>query len=399
MQVIEDDDRDREAAAVSRSHEQTLAEAFVELSDTLVADFDVVEFLHLLARRCVELLGVPAAGIMVADQRGALRVMASSSEQAHLLELFEVESDEGPCVDCYTAGAPVADPDLDTPDPRWQRFAHRARQAGFRSVHAVPVRLRDEVIGVLNLFAANPGQLDDAAMRAARGLANITTIGLLQHRAVEYRQVLAEQLQHAMNSRVLIEQAKGVLAEHLGLEMAAAFDELRRYAARVGRRLSDVAAAVAAGDYEPVTSDRRGQLRVLLIRRFDMRGLVRLRNATRAVTARHGVSDQRIHDFVLAVHEGAANAVRHGGGTGQLLLWLQAGNLYAEISDHGLGIPDGQGTTPTEPAAGLYDGRGLWLIRQICTSLDIDTGNTGTRLMLRYPLDGSGTSGPDPSGG
>jgi hypothetical protein len=122
---------------VSTSQEHDLAQALVDLSDTLVADFDVMDFLHGLAGRCVELLGMEAAGIMIADQRGALRVMASSSEQARLLELFEVESDEGPCVDCYAGGAPVADPDLDTPDPRWRRFADRARRAGFRAVHAV----------------------------------------------------------------------------------------------------------------------------------------------------------------------------------------------------------------------------------------------------------------------
>jgi anti-sigma regulatory factor (Ser/Thr protein kinase)/GAF domain-containing protein len=378
-------DRDWEAA-VSTSEEQILAEAFVDLSDTLVADYDVVEFLHLLARRCVDVLGVQAAGIMVGDQRGALRVMASSSEQAHLLELFEVETDEGPCVECYAAGEPVADSDLGTPDPRWQRFAGRARAAGFRAVYAVPVRLRDEVIGVLNLFATVAGPLDDAAARAARALANITTIGLLQHRAVEYRQVLAEQLQHAMNSRVVIEQAKGVLAEHLGLDMAAAFDELRRYAARVGRRLSDVAAAVAAGDFGPAMTDE-GALRVLLIRRFGWDTLAQLRSATGIAAARHGFSEAQVWQFVLAVHEAAANAVRHGGGGGQLLLWKQAGDLSAEISDHGPGIPDGHPLFASDPGTSLTRGRGLWLINRVCAGLDVDTGDTGTRLTLRYPLD------------
>ncbi|MEV7628725.1 ANTAR domain-containing protein [Actinoplanes sp. NPDC089786] len=372
---------------MSTPREQTLADAFVELTDTLVADFDIVEFLHLLTRRCVELLGVEAAGIMVADQRGALRVMASSSEQAHLLELFEVESDQGPCVDCYTTRAPVADLDLDHPDPKWREFAGRARRSGFRAVHAVPVRLRDEVIGVLNLFSATPGPLGDDASGAARAIANVTTMGLLQHRAVEYRQVLAEQLQHAMNSRVVIEQAKGLLAELLGLDMAAAFDELRRYAALLGRRLGDVAAMVAAGDHGPDPAERAGLPRVLLIRRFDMNTLTRLRDAVAAATARHGLREAQVDHFVLAVHEAASNAVRHGGGTGQVLLWRLDGAIYAEISDNGPGFADRNLITPTEPRISAPGGLGRWLISQTSTVRTLDTGGAGTRLLLSHPLD------------
>jgi anti-sigma regulatory factor (Ser/Thr protein kinase)/GAF domain-containing protein len=380
------DDRDREAA-VSTTEEQTLAEAFVDLSDTLVADYDVVDFLHLLAQRCVDLTPVQAAGIMVGDQRGALRVMASSSEQAHLLELFEVESDEGPCVDCYATGVPVSEPDLRAADPRWQRFAARAEAAGFRSVHALPVRLRDEVIGVLNLFATTAGPLDDSTVRVGRALANVTTIGLLQHRAVEYRQILAEQLQHALNSRVVIEQAKGILAEHLGLDMAGAFEELRRYAAAVGRRLSDVAAAVATGDFGPIGPERGPQLRVLLIRRFNVNTLGSLRAETQDAGDRHDLSPEQVTQFVFAVHEAAANAVRHGGGSGQLVLWRQGGTLTAEISDDGPGMPDGHDTSPSDPGADSIGGRGLWLIRRVCADVEIDTGTEGTRVTMRYPFE------------
>jgi anti-sigma regulatory factor (Ser/Thr protein kinase) len=375
---------------VSTSQEHDLAQALVDLSDTLVADFDVVDFLHGLAGRCVELLGMDAAGVMIADQRGALRVMASSSEQARLLELFEVESDEGPCVDCYASGAPVADPDLNAPDPRWRRFADQARRAGFRAVHAVPVQLRDEVIGVLNLFAATPGPLLDADARTARALANVAAIGLLQHRAVEYRQLLAEQLLYAMNSRVVIEQAKGILAEHLGLEMVAAFAELRRYAARVGFRLTEVAEAVTAGDFEPPMLDRGGRVRVLLIRRFDSGTLSRLRAETGAAGARHGLSEPQAAQLVTAVHEAASNAVRHGGGRGQLLLWLQAGVFFAEISDDGRGIPPGYRVIPARPGDSFHGGLGLWLISEVCANVDIDTGPAGTRLLLRYPTESPG---------
>ncbi len=204
--------------------EQSLARAFVELADTLVADFDVVDLLHVLANRCVELLGVQAAGLMLADQRGQLRLMASSSEQSRLLELFELETDEGPCVVCYQTGAPTSDGDLDRPDPRWPRFGRQATAAGFHSIHALPMRLRTEVIGVLNLFSATP--LRDEDIRVGQALADVATIGLLQHRAIEHRQMLAERL---------------------GLDMGQAFNLLRAQARTQNRRLADLASVVADG--------------------------------------------------------------------------------------------------------------------------------------------------------
>jgi len=226
---------------MSIPREQAVSAALVELADTLVVDFDIVDFLHTLAVRCVELLDVHAAGVMVSDQRGHLRVMASSSERAHLVELFEVESDEGPCVESFATGQPVSDTDLSVVDTRWERFSHRAGQAGFAAVHAVPMRLRDEVIGVLNLFTIQSGSLTDADAVLGRALANVTTIGLLQQRAIHHRDLVAEQLQGALNSRVVIEQAKGVLFERLKLDMHDAFGTLRSYARRTNRRLSDVA--------------------------------------------------------------------------------------------------------------------------------------------------------------
>jgi anti-sigma regulatory factor (Ser/Thr protein kinase) len=372
---------------VNRSREQMRVQVLADLSDTLVADFDLVEFLHLLCGRCVEILDVQAAGIMVAGPGGWLRMVASSSEQALLLELFEVASEQGPCVDCYQRGEPVADANLDTPNPRWHAIAGRARQAGFRAVHAVPVRLRDEVIGVLIMFAASPGEWDAGDMRVARALANVTTLGLLQHRAVEYRQVLAEQLQSAMNSRVVIEQAKGVLAEQLNLEMGPAFNELRRYAALTGHLLSDTAAAVTAGDYGPVLPGDSGRLRVLLIHRFARQAtMAGLRAAVSAVTARHGLSEPQAQQFVLAVNEAVTNAVEHGAGAGQLLLWLHGGTLYAEISDQGPGMPAGPHLPTEAPGADPYDSRGLWLISQVCATVEVDSSAAGTRILLVYPL-------------
>lgn len=223
------------------THERRLAETFVELADTLVAEFDVVEFLHTLADRCVDLLSVEAAGLMLTDQRGELRVVAASSERTRLLELFELEADEGPCVACFEAGSPVSDIDLHRPDPRWPRFAEHATAAGFAAVHALPLRLRTDVIGVLNLFSEAPVALDRENVRVGQALADVATIGLLQERAIRQRQILAEQLEGALSSRILIEQAKGVLAARFDIDMDAAFTRLRSEARRTNRRLTDVA--------------------------------------------------------------------------------------------------------------------------------------------------------------
>jgi transcriptional regulator with GAF, ATPase, and Fis domain len=226
---------------MSPSREQAVSAALVELADTLVADFDIADFLHTLAVRCVELLDVQAAGVMVTDHRGRLRVMASSSERVRLVDLFEAESAAGPCVECFTTGEPVSDIDLRVVDIRWSAFSRRAGAAGFHAVHAVPMRLRDEVIGVLNLYSTRSGSLTDGDAFLGRALANVTTIGLLQQRAIHHRETVAEQLQGALNSRVVIEQAKGVLYERLKVDMNEAFGTLRGYARRTNRRLSDVA--------------------------------------------------------------------------------------------------------------------------------------------------------------
>jgi hypothetical protein len=233
--------------SMSQDREQLLAETFVELADTLVADFDVTDFLHGLADRAVQLLDVNAAGLMLADQRGSLRVVASSSEQARLVELFQLQHEEGPCLECFRTGRAVAEPELAVAGGRWPSFAPAALEAGFVAVQALPMRLRDEVIGAMNLFMRAPGRLDDRGLRVGQGLADVATIGLLQERSLRHQEVLAEQLQGALNSRVAIEQAKGVLAERLGLDMAQAFELLRGQARIQNRRLAELADAVAAG--------------------------------------------------------------------------------------------------------------------------------------------------------
>jgi hypothetical protein len=233
--------------SMEQDRERLLAAAFVELADTLVTDFDVADFLHGLADRCVQLLKVDAAGLMLADQRGSLQVIASSSEQSRLVELFQLQNDQGPCLECYRSGRPVSEADLAAAGQRWPLFAPAAAGAGFGAVQALPMRLRDEVIGAVNLFRHAPGRLDETGLRVGQALADVATIGLLQERNLRHQEVLAEQLQGALNSRVVIEQAKGVLAERLGLDMGQAFGQLRGQARVQNRRLAELAGAVANG--------------------------------------------------------------------------------------------------------------------------------------------------------
>ncbi|MEA3055202.1 MAG: hypothetical protein QOD30_634 [Actinomycetota bacterium] len=229
------------------TREAALARTFVELADTLVDDFDVVDLLTRLADRCVEVLDVDAAGIMLAAPDGPLRVMASSSEAMRVLELFEAQAQEGPCPDCHRTGLPVVSQDLGADDGRWPRFAAEAVAAGFRSAYALPMRLRGSVIGALNLFRAGPGEMVAADIEVAQAFADVATIAILQHRAAHEAQVINEQLTHALNSRVVIEQAKGMIAERLELDMERSFAALRGHARNHNLRLADVAGAVISG--------------------------------------------------------------------------------------------------------------------------------------------------------
>jgi GAF domain-containing protein len=226
-----------------------LTQTFVELADTLVADFDVVELLTLLTGRCVDVLGVSAAGIMLIGLDGDLRVMASSSEAMRVLELFELQSHEGPCLDCYHTGQAVFSLDLAAGVARWPMFAAEALAAGFHSVHALPMRLRGSVIGALNLFHQRSDQMAQMDVDAAQALADVATIAILQHRAALEAQVLNEQLHNALNSRIIIEQAKGIVAERKGLSMEEAFYTLRNHARNHKLRLVDVAGGVIDGSF------------------------------------------------------------------------------------------------------------------------------------------------------
>lgn len=224
-----------------------LVQTFVELADTLVADFDIVDFLHTLADRCAELFEVAEAGVMLADQRGGLRVVASSSERARLLELFEIQNEEGPCLDCFRTGQRVVAEDLDADPQRWPLFTVEALSAGFHSVDALALRCQSQVIGALNLFRAAPGALGDDELVAAQAMADVATIGILQQRAMQEARVLVEQLQTALNSRIVLEQAKGVLAERANVTMDDAFNMLRVYARNHNLRLRGVAESTITG--------------------------------------------------------------------------------------------------------------------------------------------------------
>ena len=231
---------------------ENLVGAFVELADTLVDDFDVVELLQVLANRSVELLGAAAAGLLLADKSGSLKVAVTSSERAHLLELYQLQSAEGPCLDCYRVGEPISATDLEHATDRWPRFATAAAAAGYSSVHAVPMRVRNEVLGVMNLFGGGTGQeVEPANLPVAQALTDVAAIALMQGQLVRRRETLAQQLQGALDSRVNIEQAKGLVAGRLHKEMDEAFELLRSHARRNNLRLADVAADVRNGVLQP----------------------------------------------------------------------------------------------------------------------------------------------------
>jgi transcriptional regulator with GAF, ATPase, and Fis domain len=228
--------------------EGLLARTFVELADTLVADFDVVELLTLLAHRCVEILDVNAAGLMLVSPEGDLRVVASSSEEMRLVELFEIQAQEGPCPDCYRTGEATHYGNLSADGSHWPRFGPVAMASGFLSVQALPMRLRGVTIGALNLFRAEKGTLDEPDLVAAQAMADVATIAILQNRASIQAHLVVDQLNHALNSRVMIEQAKGILAERGGLDMEAAFAWLRKHARDHNQLLVDVAGSIIEGN-------------------------------------------------------------------------------------------------------------------------------------------------------
>lgn len=226
---------------------ERLAGAFVSLADTLVADYDAVELAQQLIDNAMDLLPITAAGILLGDAKGELHLFASSSEQSRLLELLQIEANVGPCLDAYRSGEAVQVEDLAASAARWPVFAHRAAEYGFRAVVALPLRLRDERIGALNLFLENTGPVPPTDVSVGQALADVATIGIVHQRILSHSELVNQQLQTALNTRLIIEQAKGVLAERGTLDMDRAFNLLRQHARRNNRRLADLARDVVNG--------------------------------------------------------------------------------------------------------------------------------------------------------
>lgn len=226
---------------------QRLSRVFVEVADTLVADFDLIEFLHKLAEHTAAVSDAASVGLVLADEDGHLHFMAASTENAKHLELFQLQQDEGPCLDCYRTGQPVTVADLSQDDPRWSAFAAQASDSGIRSVHAFPMRLRDRVIGALNVFDEDPMPFRPEDVKVVQALADVATIAIIQERAISRAETLTEQLQGALNSRIVIEQAKGMIAHRHGVDVDQAFDRLRAHARRSQVRLADLAREIVDG--------------------------------------------------------------------------------------------------------------------------------------------------------
>lgn len=224
-----------------------MTDTFVALADTLVDPFDVIDLLHVLTDRCVEILDVQAAALVLAEPGGSLRVSASSSQGVRLLELFQLQHDEGPCLDAYRSGRQVTESDFRTSGPRWPRFSPRAVEAGYLSVQSLPMRLHGEVLGAINLFGVRPGLLTTDQLALAQAFTDTATISIVQDRLTRERLVLNEQLEHALTSRVAIERATGIVAGRLTLDVDQAFALLRSVCRRQNQRLSALAQDVVTG--------------------------------------------------------------------------------------------------------------------------------------------------------
>jgi GAF domain-containing protein len=230
---------------MTATREARLVETFVTLTDNLVADYDVLDVLQTLVDRAVELFDAAAGAIHLVNEEGSLEVAASTSERSEFIGLLQLDAGEGPCITAVTTGELVTSENVGILTERWPRFAAVSTERGYPGVHAIPLRLRDDVIGSLNLFRESEGALNSADAQAGQALADVATISVLQQRSLETATVTAQQLQRALDNKVVIEQAKGYVARALGVDMETARELLRRYARANQIRLSDVAAAVA----------------------------------------------------------------------------------------------------------------------------------------------------------
>jgi len=228
------------------TREDRLLEAISALTDTLASDYDVVEVAQVLVESSASLFDIDAAGLLIAGPGGELDVLASTSEASRLIEVLQIDAEAGPCLDCFHTGQPVSVPNISTGSAKWSQFIDRARELNFQSVHAIPLRHRDIVIGTLNLLSTRTGELNEPDLRAARALADLTTLGILQDRTTREHITVQQQLEAALSSRVLIEQAKGFVSNRNRVSVDEAFTLLRNHARSHRARLADTAAQVVA---------------------------------------------------------------------------------------------------------------------------------------------------------
>jgi GAF domain-containing protein len=226
------------------TREEKINDAFVRVAGTLVESYDVLDLLSTLLHTCTELLGIQAGGILIADGSGQLELVASTSEEAEIVEIMIVAAGAGPCVDCFDTGAVVSVPDIDADPDSWPRFRRSALEQGFRAAHATPLRLHGEVIGAMNLLSTHPGPLSDRDAKLAQALADVATVGILHERSFRNPGIVSAQLHFALDTRILVEQAKGVLAEVRSCTMTEAFSALRAYARQHGVTLRTAAEGV-----------------------------------------------------------------------------------------------------------------------------------------------------------
>jgi GAF domain-containing protein len=238
-----------------KTREQRINDAFVTVADTLVDEYDVIDLVHTLVEVCTTLLDVDAGGLLLADENGELQLVASTSERADFVEVMQLAAGMGPCVDCFTSGKAVSVPDIAADGDRWPEFQAAAAQQGFRAVYATPLRLRGKVLGAMNLFSNTVGELNAPDAAVAQALADVATIGILQERNIRETGIVAAQLQRALESRVLIEQAKGVLSAQGDMDVDTAFTTLRTYARSHNLTLRAVAEAVTTRTLDVLEGD------------------------------------------------------------------------------------------------------------------------------------------------
>ena len=238
------------------ANETLVIATLVEMADNLIEESDVIDLVTLLSHRCAEALDVDAAGVMLASPEGELQYLASSSESMRLLEVFQIQADEGPCIDCFNSGTAIVNHALTLEDGRWPRFAPVALAAGFASVHCLPLRLRGRTIGALNLFRTRQGWLDSYEVTLAQSMADLATITLIQHQAAADAKVLNLQLSYALNSRIIIEQAKGMVGQATNCDLDEAFALIRSYARNHNIGLTALSTSLVEGTFSPSDLDR-----------------------------------------------------------------------------------------------------------------------------------------------